>query len=187
MIDRLLKLKKFIPSQFHKTVYEIDFESLYKDGKRLILSDLDNTLISYDEYVPTKENLELFKQIEDLGLELILLSNNIPPRLEKYTKDIDILGFANARKPLSIGVKKALKNAKKEYKKEEIVLIGDQLMTDVWCANRFGIDSILVNPIKRKTEKWYTKFNRKTEVKMLKRLENELPETYKKLDLAQRS
>lgn len=186
MISKLLKVKKFIPNQFHDSVYDIDFDQLYKEGKRLILSDLDNTLISYDELVPSKENLELFSKLEAIGFEVILLSNNIPPRVNKYIKDISIKGYANARKPLNVGMRKAFNNASREYKKNEIVVIGDQLMTDVWGANRYNVSSILVNPIKKKTEKWYTKFNRRTEVKMLERINNEHNETYKKLKLENR-
>ena len=48
MIQHLLKTKKFIPNEFHLTFFDIDFKSLYKSGYRLILTDLDNTLISYD-------------------------------------------------------------------------------------------------------------------------------------------
>lgn len=186
MLHRILRVKKFIPNEFHKSVYEIDFEKLYKQGKRLILSDLDNTLISYDEYVPTEENLKLLKELELLGFEVILLSNNIPSRINKYCKDLSIKGYANARKPLNIGMKKAYKNASRKYTKDEVIVIGDQLMTDIWGANRFKTYSILVNPIKKKTEKWYTKMNRKTEVKMLERIKKEHSEKYKNLNLEQR-
>jgi len=186
MIHRLLRVKKFIPTQFHNDVYEIDFKDLYNKGKRLVISDLDNTLISYDQYVPTKENLELFSKLKEIGYEVILLSNNVPKRISEYCKDIDIVGYANARKPLKIGIKKAFKNAKNEYSKDEVIFLGDQLMTDVYVASRFGVDSILVNPIKKKTEKWYTKMNRRIEEKMLKRIKNEHNDKYKDLKLDQR-
>ncbi len=41
-------VKKFIPTLIEKSLYDIDFNALLKDGKRFILSDLDNTLIPYD-------------------------------------------------------------------------------------------------------------------------------------------
>ena len=65
-------------------------------------------------------------------------------------------------------------------------MIGDQLLTDIWGANRFDAYSILVNPIKKKTEKWYTKINRKTEVKMIERIKNELPDTFNRLGFEKR-
>jgi hypothetical protein len=186
MIHKLLKLKNFVPNEFHNSVYEIDLENLKEQGIKLILSDLDNTLISYDEFVPSNENLLFFKKVKELGFELILVSNNVPSRIEEYTKTIDISGFANARKPLNIGLRKAYNSASQKYDKKEVVVIGDQLLTDIWGANRFKAYSILVNPIKKKTEKWYTKMNRKTEVKMIERIKKELPETYSNLGLEQR-
>lgn len=186
MLHLFLKTKKFIPNEFHDTVYEVDFETLYKEGKRLILSDLDNTLISYDEYVPTKENLEFLDRLKKIGFEVILLSNNVPSRINKYCKDLDIIGYANARKPLNIGMRKAYKNASKKYKKDEIIVMGDQLMTDIWGANRFATYSILVNPIKKKTEKWYTKINRRTEIKMIEKIKTKCNDDYRRLQLDQR-
>lgn len=186
MIHLLLKTKNFIPNEVHENVYQVNFEELYKSGKRLLLSDLDNTLISYDEDYPSEENLTLFKQLEDLGFEIILVSNNIPPRIAKYTKDLDFKGYANARKPLNIGLRKAIKNASKTYNKDEIIVMGDQLMTDIWGAKRMGLYGILVDPIKKKTEKWYTKINRRIESKMLTKIENKYPEKYKELNLSQR-
>ena len=43
-------------------------------------------------------------------------------------------------------------------------------MTDILGSNRVGLDGILVKAIKRKTEKWYTKLNRKREENVLRRI-----------------
>lgn len=186
MIAKLLKRKWFIPNEFHDSVEEINLEELKNRGIRLILSDLDNTLISYDEDIPTKENLEFFNKIQELGMEIVLVSNNIPPRIQKYTEKLDILGFANARKPSRRGLRKAHQSSVDNYSLDEVCLIGDQLMTDVFGANRYKIYSILVNPIKKKTEKWYTRMNRKIEVQMLERIKNETPKIYNELGLDKR-
>lgn len=185
MLHLFLKTKRFIPSEFHNSFFEIDFQKLYKNGYRTILCDLDNTLISYDEFLPTEELLAIFEDVKSIGLEIILISNNVPVRIEKFTKGTDIEGFANARKPLLIGIKKALAVAKVQ-EKDKVVLIGDQLMTDIWAANRFGVYSILVNPLKKKTEKWYTKVNRKTEEKMLLKIKKQYSNKYDALELDKR-
>lgn len=185
MLHLFLKTKRFIPCEFHNSFFEIDFHSLSKNGYKTILCDLDNTLISYDEFQPTNQIIEKLGELETLGLELILISNNIPSRIQKFTKDIDIKGFANARKPLLIGMNKAL-NVAAIQEKDKVVVIGDQLMTDIWAANRFGVYNILVNPIKKKTEKWYTKLNRKTEEKMLRKIQKNYSQKYKDLRLDMR-
>jgi HAD superfamily phosphatase (TIGR01668 family) len=185
MLHLFLKTKRFIPCEFHNSFFEIDFKNLFKNGYRTILCDLDNTLISYDSALPTEDLINKFKELETLGLELILISNNIPTRIQKFTQDIDLKGFANARKPLLIGMMKALNTAKVQ-EKDKVVVIGDQLMTDIWAANRFGVYNILVNPIKKKTEKWYTKINRKTENKMLEKIKSKYSQKYKDLRLDMR-
>ena len=69
---------------------------------------------------------------------------------------------------------------------DEVVIIGDQLMTDIYGANRFGVYNILVNPLKRKTEKWYTRFNRKIEIKMLEKIKKKNKKEYNELNLSKR-
>jgi HAD superfamily phosphatase (TIGR01668 family) len=185
MIHHLLKTKSFIPSVFYDSFFDIDFKDLKEKGIRYIISDLDNTLIPYDIDTPTPNVIDKLKELETLGFQVILLSNNKPIRINTFMKGLSIKGYANARKPLLIGINKAMKSL--GYPKlDEVVLIGDQLMTDIWGANRLGVYSILVNPIKRKTEKWYTKMNRKIEEKMIEKIKNKESETYKRLKLDRR-
>ncbi len=185
MIHLILRTKKFIPNEFHNTFFDINFKQLYKSGYRLILTDLDNTLISYDETTPTERLLNKFKELIDLGFEVRLISNNITERIETFVKDTNLIGFANARKPLLIGMKKAYKSSTINDK-TKVIIVGDQLMTDVWAANRFNTYSILVNPIKKKTERWYTRFNRRIEEKMLVKINKHYPNRFKKLNLDKR-
>ncbi|MCF7926794.1 MAG: HAD hydrolase family protein, partial [Candidatus Izimaplasma sp.] len=97
MIQHLLNPQKFIPTEYHKSFFDIDFLSLKKQGFKLIISDLDNTLISYDEHVPNKLLLNQLIALEELGFEIVLLSNNNQARMNKFLKDLHITGFAMAR------------------------------------------------------------------------------------------
>ncbi len=182
MIHLLLKTKQFIPDDFQPSVFDIDFQYWYDQGKRLIISDLDNTLISYEEEGPTQSVLGLFEHLEDMGFEVVIMSNNVPKRMELFISGLEIKGVANARKPLTRNIKKELVN----HELDEVLLIGDQLMTDVWAAKRLGTSVVLVNPIKRKTEKWYTRLNRKIEVKMLQKIKRKFPKKYDELNLNER-
>lgn len=186
MIHKLLKTKKFIPSEFHDKFFDIDFNELYQKGLRVILTDLDNTLITYEEFVPTEKIINKFDELRKIGFEIFIISNNHPPRINKFLNGTDYKGIGDAKKPLSIGIKKALKLSDKSYLLDEIVIIGDQLMTDIYAANRYGVYSILVNPLKRKTEKWYTRLNRKIEVKMLEKIKKKNNDKYVELNLSKR-
>ena len=51
-----------------------------------------------------------------------------------------------------------------------MVVLGDQLLTDVYGAKRMKFSMILVKAIDKKTERLVTKHNRKNEDKMLKKV-----------------
>ena len=80
------------------------------------------------------------------------------------------------KKPLKFGFNKALKKA--QSNKSETVLIGDQLMTDVFGAHRFGITAILVKSVKRKSDRKITQMNRKIERFVLKKIKKRYPSLY---------
>ena len=163
-------LKKFIPTYVYKSVYDIDFKMLYDKGIRLILTDLDNTLISYKDTLPTERLFEFKKMIEGMGFEFILVSNSRKGRVDTFSKAYNIRCQKFSTKPLKRGIKKAIKMANKKYNKDEILLMGDQIMTDVLGANRCGINSCLIFPVDKSTEHKGTRFNRFFEQFFLNRL-----------------
>jgi len=185
IIPIFLNAKKFIPKLYIKTFFDIDFDKLYENGKKIILIDLDNTLISYKEDMPDEK---LKKHL--LGLKkrfkIILVSNNRRTRVEPFANEVDLPFVYSSKKPRRKGLKKALKKLDQKYKKEEILLIGDQIMTDVWAGNRFKIDVILLDAIDKKTEKWYTRFTRKIEVGVLKKIKRKYSYEYNSLRLGEK-
>ena len=165
----LINDHKFIPTIYKETVFDVDYNKLYEAGIRLILTDLDNTLISYKEDETTPELLEWINERKKQGFEIIIVSNNSSvKRVKDFAEKLNISYIARAKKPLKGGFKKALKLATKKYCHCQIVAIGDQLMTDVFAANRMNYTSVLVRAIDRKTEKWTTRFNRMLEKHVLK-------------------
>ncbi len=175
-----MRTRNFIPTYYNKSIYEIDFDKLYADGIRLILTDLDNTLIPYDIDEPTDELFQWKKKVEDMGFEVIIVSNSGEERVSKFSNKFDTKYNSSSFKPRRKGLKRAIKKATKEYKKEEIVLFGDQLMTDVFGANRLGISVLLVDPFKQKTEVKTTKFNRKLERRKINKIKKKYPNDYNK-------
>ena len=79
------------------------------------------------------------------------------------------------KKPFAHKVKKFLKNNNiNDY--NEIIMIGDQLVTDILCANNVGVESILIKSISRESEKLYTIVNRWREPYIVKRIARKNPE-----------
>ena len=160
---------KYLPTYVYTTIYDIDFTSLYASGKKIILSDLDNTIASYSEEVPSQEAIELNKKLRKFGFKIYLVSNNNDKRIKKYSEKFIIDGFlAQAKKPFTKKLEKFIID--NNLKKEEIICIGDQLVTDILGFNKLGVDTILVKTIDQKNQKWYTKINRLREKKILKKI-----------------
>lgn len=177
MLQYLFNIKYFLPTACYKTVFDIDYSKLYEKGNRIILIDLDNTLIPYDIYEASHDHIELFNRIKSIGFKIIIISNNKESRVKKFADDVNCEYVFSALKPLKKGYKRALKKLK-HYDNHEIISIGDQLMTDVFGSSRVNIKCILVKPIKRPSEKWYTKINRRLENKILKRIKKNYPDKY---------
>ena len=63
-----------------KCIFEIDPAALERRGIRLLLADLDNTLVPYGVPEPTEEVRAWAAALAGRGVELFVLSNNRRPR-----------------------------------------------------------------------------------------------------------
>lgn len=180
MLNMFVKIENFIPYDCYKTVYDIDYSKLYEEGKRIILMDIDNTLIPYDVSTPDESLINLLKNIIGMGFKIVFISNNHKRRVEPFASLFNSDYVYSAWKPLKKGYKRALKLTKHKHI-EEIIAIGDQVMTDVLGANKVGIKCILVKPLKIVNEKWYTKLNRKIESRIIRKLKKKHYEEYIKI------
>lgn len=156
------KYLKFIPNEHQKSVMNIDFLSLYKSGYRGLLIDIDNTLVSYQEHEPKSSLITHLKKLSDMGFKIVFISNNNKERVMTFVGNMPYPFVYSAKKPLKYGFKKALK-AIGLKNPDTVILVGDQIMTDVLGGNRMGFYTILVNPIQRKSDILPTRINRKME------------------------
>lgn len=172
-------IKKMIPTFYYKSIYDIPYDELKNNGIKLILTDLDNTLISYAEEMPYDKLFEWKKNILDMGFELIIVSNSRKNRVDKFAKAFDVPYVKFSMKPLRFGIYKAIRKvASKKYAKNEILLMGDQIMTDIWGGNRARINTALIEPIDKSTDVKSTQNNRKMEEKVLIKIEKKYPNEY---------
>lgn len=182
MIEWFLKIDHFIPDDYKKTIYDIDFKQLLDEGIKTLLIDLDNTMIPYDEDMPDDKIKGLMDTLKALGFEIVVVSNNKAPRVKRFSDALELPFVNSARKPFKKGLKRAA-SLSGEYHPSEVCLIGDQLMTDVWGGKRLGFKVIVVDAIKRRIEKWYTRLNRRMEKRILARLKRIRRTVYEKLKL----
>lgn len=151
-----LVMENFIPDIYQRNIYDIDYKRLKKMGIKCLLFDLDNTIVPVKTDIPTKKVKELFLYLEN-DFKVIIISNSNRKRLIPFKEGLNVDVAASARKPLKKKYVKIMEMYK--FKEHEIAAIGDQLLTDIWGANRVGITSILINPI-GEYEKLGTKINR---------------------------
>lgn len=185
MIELLFKKKYFYPDDYKKTVFEVDFKKLKTLGIENIFIDLDNTLIPYDIHEADQKTLELFEGLHNLGFQVFIISNNKKDRVKLFANMVKSRYVYSAQKPFKSGFKRALKKVGYPDPKT-VCLIGDQFMTDVLGGKRMGFYVIVVDAIKRDSEKWYTKYNRHLEKKILQRLRRNDYEFYERLKLTEK-
>jgi uncharacterized protein len=157
-------LNLFLPSEHVKSIFDIKPNMLKERGIKGIITDLDNTLVEWDRPSATPQLIEWFAEMKKHGILVTIVSNNNENRVKTFSEPLNIPYIFEARKPLSRAFKKALRNM--NLNKDEIVVIGDQLLTDVLGGNRLGLHTILVVPVAQ-TDGFMTKLNRKIERKIL--------------------
>ncbi|AIF43362.1 YqeG family HAD IIIA-type phosphatase [Virgibacillus sp. SK37] len=157
-------LKSFLPNEHVKSIFDIQPEKLKQRGIKGIITDLDNTLVAWNVRDATPEVIQWFKLMKDNGINVTIISNNKKERVELFSEPLGTPFVFSARKPLS----RAFKTVAKQMglKKNEIVVVGDQLLTDVLGGNSAGFYTILVVPIVQ-TDGKITKINRKIERRIL--------------------
>ncbi len=146
-MKKLLSL--FYPDRRFESVYDVDFEGLYKEGIRGIIFDIDNTLVPHGADADKKIEA-LFGKIKAVGLKTCLLSNNREERVKRFNKNIQSLYIFKAGKPSKRGYLEAVSLMNTSI--DTTLVIGDQLFTDIYGAKRVGMKNILLSPIDGKEE-----------------------------------
>lgn len=160
-------MSKLKPTYFYETLEQIPFDLLKKENIKGIIIDVDNTLVDMTSVLSTKR-YEWIKNAKKQGFLICILSNTLhESKVRKMMDKLGINGMYFAMKPFLRGFKTALSILGLE--KQEVIMIGDQLFTDIYGANRFGIKSILLDPIS-KLEGPFTKIKRPIEKIYIKKL-----------------
>lgn len=157
-------LRNFLPDEHVKSILDITPARLKARGIKGIITDLDNTLVEWDRPNATPQLIKWFEEIKQEDILVTIVSNNNEQRVKAFSDPLQIPFIFQARKPMTRAFNKAL--TQMGIKKEETVVIGDQLLTDVLGGNRSGFHTILVVPVAQ-TDGFITKFNRFAERRIM--------------------
>ncbi len=155
----MLKIKKsknsqlFIPDYFARGVGDIDFAELKKQGIKVVAFDADNTLISFSlsPFHPKKIDNRLLKKMQKHRKKFdkwIIASNRPSNDLQELAASISaqvVRASLRTRKPRKAYFNQVV--ARAGCKPENIAMVGDKLMADIYGANRMGMISVLVRPV----------------------------------------
>ncbi|OZS77115.1 hypothetical protein CF394_13345 [Tetzosporium hominis] len=163
-------VNNFIPSQFVKSVFQITPEELTAKGIKGIITDLDNTLVEWDRPDATPQLVKWFTSMQQAGIQVTIVSNNNEMRVKAFADPMQIPFIYKARKPFRKAFLSALRLM--GLKREQVVVIGDQLLTDVLGGNRLKLHTILVIPV-AKSDGFFTRFNRLVERRIFSHLKRQ--------------
>src|SRR5690625_3754967 len=129
-------------------------------AKKGIIIDLDNTLVPWNVNHATDKVIRWLKEMEKANIKVTIFSNNNKERVTVFAEPLGTPYIYKAKKPLQRAFKQAA--SQMQLNRDEIVVIGDQLLTDILGGNRAGFYTILVVPIVQ-SDAPITKFNRNLE------------------------
>ncbi len=159
-------MSRFMPDMYYKSILDIDYPKLKKNGIKVLLFDFDDTIIPHKVYDLDEEYIKTLKKIKK-DFKVYIISNSFNKnKLSTLCTKIGVPYVGKSLKPLGHGYRKL--KLKEEAK--SIAMIGDQLITDIWGSKRRGYVGILVDPINPATEVLPTKINRKIEDIIIKKL-----------------
>lgn len=138
------------PDAYADNVFAIDYPKLYEKGYRGLIFDVDNTLVPHGADSTPRVDA-LFARLHEIGFQTLLLSNNDEERICRFIRGMETFYVCDAEKPKPGGYRRALELLGLPCGR--VVMIGDQIFTDVLGANRCGIATVLVKYFGYDTEK----------------------------------
>lgn len=147
----------FRPKYTIDNIYHLNIDQLHKLGIKAIFSDLDNTLLAWNNFETAEQMNQLNKRLKKENINLVVISNNNAERIGKVLNPYNIKFIAKSKKPLPFAITRERK--KLGLRGSQVMMIGDQLITDMQAGNLAGVETVLVKPLVP-TDKWNTRINR---------------------------
>lgn len=159
---------KYLPDYLAKDIYSVPTSFYKEQGIKNLLIDLDNTLAPYYEKDPSASTKAFIDKLKNEGFKVFIASNNTGKRVKRFSRSLQVPCASSLRKPFAFKLKKLL--IRYNLKRDETLLLGDQVYTDVPTGKKSGIRVLLFHPLVEK-DQIFTYFNRKREKKARKYLE----------------
>lgn len=141
-----MEMIAWIPDRMATGFEELTPAWLTGQGIRLVLADLDNTLVRYGQPDPDEAVLRWRDSLWEAGISLFVVSNGRrPQRAARFCAGLEVPHISHAGKPRRAAFLDAMERC--GCGPRETVMIGDQIFTDVWGAHNAGIRVIYLRAI----------------------------------------
>lgn len=142
---------KFKPTMYKKSIHDISYQKLKDLGVKCLMFDLDKTLVENRQKDLEKKESTFLKKLRKEFIIVIVSNNRSKKRVKRIADAIGCTYFHLSMKPST----RVFKKIQKKYNldKKEMCMIGDQLPTDIWAANRFGCYSCYIDQFTRGAKK----------------------------------
>ena len=114
-----------------------------------MFKNLDNTIVPHG--APADQHaIDWFKKVHEMGIDTCIISNNDEPRVQPFADKVGSKYIFNAHKPSTKNYKRAMELMGTDTK--STLFVGDQIFTDIWGANKTGVQSVMVKLIDKHEE-----------------------------------
>lgn len=138
--------ENFRPDLYADTLNDIDLADLKSKGYDTLLVDMDNTLLPWKGIHIPDSSREWVQTAAELGFGICIVSNTHNPRRLRIVGDeLGVKTVFQAVKPRRRGFNSAMHMLGSAA--ERCVVVGDQMLTDIWGGRRSGMLTILVTPM----------------------------------------
>jgi len=126
-------MSKFRANRKFERFEDVTPDLLRKEGVKLLLCDLDNTLRLHSEKEPADELADWVEECKNSGVKIVIISNNGRKKMmQKFCEPLKIDCVWWAKKPVSTKLTETMKRF--NIPPEETVMLGDKWSTDVLAA-----------------------------------------------------
>ncbi|MFT8908135.1 MAG: HAD hydrolase family protein, partial [Lentilactobacillus diolivorans] len=115
-------LSRFKPTWMIENIFSISPQFLLDNNINCVLTDLDNTLVPWNSKQGSAELRDWLLDIKKYGIKVIVVSNNSHRRIKEAVKDYELPFVPRAMKPLTIGIRHAIKEF--HLTKKNTVMVG---------------------------------------------------------------
>ena len=80
----------FAPNYYVQSFKTLNIQKLHEMGIQLLLCDIDNTLVAYDEECPNQDVIDFINKLKMNGIEVALCSNSPSSRGKNFGKHLPV-------------------------------------------------------------------------------------------------